>query len=89
MKKMFLALSLTAVGLLMISCTEQNRAKNYGGTIKVDLPPGQKLEIATWKDSNLWYLIRPMRSGEKQETHEFVENSSYGVLEGKIIFQEH
>ena len=35
-------------------------AKNMGGTITIDVPKGQKIIEATWKNANLWYLTRPM-----------------------------
>lgn len=88
MKKILMGCLLIGV-VSLVACTKQNRARNFGGTIKVDLPSGQKLENATWKDSNLYYLIRPMRPGERPEVHEFIESSSYGMLEGKVIFYEH
>lgn len=32
--------------------TANSRAKNYGGTITIELPAGQKFEAITWKDDN-------------------------------------
>lgn len=63
-------------------------ARHYGGTMTIDLPPGQKLEVATWKESNLWYMTRPLKTGEQPETHTMKEQSNIGVLEGTIIFKE-
>lgn len=74
---------------LLTSCTQNQRAKSFGGSAKVDLPAGTKLVGATWKDAQLWYLHRPVREGEKPETVTFQEGASFGVLEGKVIFQEH
>lgn len=56
--------------------------------MKIDLPPNQKLVTATWKDQNVWYLTRPMRTGEVAEKFEFKEKSSWGAVQGSIIFQE-
>ena len=69
-------------------CTVNARAKNYGGTMTITLPRGEKLENATWKDNACWYLVRPMRNDELAERHEFREKSSMGIIEGKIIFVE-
>ena len=69
-------------------CTEQERAKSWGGTTQVDLPAGKKLVVATWKESNLWLLTRDMRALELAETYEFVEDSSWGVFEGKVVIRE-
>lgn len=80
-------LSIFAI-LTLASCTQNQRAKSFGGTAKVSLPAGQKLVTATWKDNELWYLVRPMRSDETAETYTFAEESSWGMIEGKVIFNE-
>jgi len=87
MKKTLVILGLVYIGLLS-SCTENERAKAFGGTMTIDLPPKTKLVNATWKDTQLWYLYRPARPGETPETTTFQEDSSFGVLEGKVIFTE-
>ena len=74
--------------LILSSCTGQERAKGFGGTAEVELPSKQKLVNVTWKETNLWYLTRPMREGEKAETLTLQESSNYGVIEGKVIFKE-
>lgn len=74
---------------IMAGCTANERAKQYGGTMQVNLPPGQKLVNATWKEgSQLWYLMRPMREGEKPEVVTFKEDSSFGLVEGTVVFTE-
>jgi hypothetical protein len=73
---------------MFVSCTAQQRAKHFGGTITEKLPAGQKLVVATWRDDNLWYLTRPMRPGEETETYTFKESSSFGVLQGTVILVE-
>lgn len=77
-------------GALLTSygCTENSRAKTFGGTMTVTLPKGQKLMEATWKEADLWYLTRPMREGEKAEQYTFQENSTFGLVEGTVIFVE-
>jgi hypothetical protein len=81
-----------ALGLLLLAamagCTEQEKAKNWGGTMTKRLGKGQKLVMVTWKAEDLWILTRPMRSGEVAETYEFQEESSYGLMQGKVIIQE-
>jgi len=77
------------VGLLLLGgCTEQIRAKTFGGTATVDLPANQKVVCATWKNSDLWILTRPRRSGEGPETLMLRESSSFGLLEGKVVITE-
>ena len=74
------------------ACTQQDMARHYGGTAKMNLEKGQKLVTVTWKDGGLggqlWYLTRPMREGEVPETYSFKESSSFGVIEGTVIIVE-
>jgi hypothetical protein len=83
-------LAITAIaGVVHLSgCTEQQRAKNLGGSTTVTLPAGKKLVCVTWKEANLWYLTRDMRPDEKAETYEFKESSDYGVLQGAVTIKE-
>lgn len=76
------------IALFAVGCTEQSVTKNYGGSMTVDLEPGQKLEEITWKDSELWILTRPMRDDEVPETHTFYEKSEFGVWEGSVTVKE-
>lgn len=69
-------------------CTENQRAKSFGGSTTKNLPKGHKLVTATWKNSQLWYLSRPMRNDEVPETYEFIEISNFGLMEGKVVFVE-
>lgn len=81
-------LILASLALVAVSCTENSRARNYGGTAQVDLPANTKLIGATWKNDELWYLYRPAREGEKPEMLTLQESSSFGIIEGKVIFKE-
>ena len=42
-------LTLLAVACLFTSCTENQMAKQFGGTMKVDLPPNTEFVNTTWK----------------------------------------
>ena len=72
----------------LTSCTEKQRSRSFGGQFEVKLPKGQKLIEATWKGKDLWYLTRQRREGEPIERYLFKEESSFGVLEGSVIFKE-
>lgn len=74
--------------LFFSSCTENSKAKNFGGKASLDLPKGQKLVNVTWKDSDLWYLTRPMLATDSAETYIFQEQSSWGVWEGTYTIKE-
>jgi hypothetical protein len=84
MKKVFLAV---LMGVIVTSCTENERVKAWGGEGTINLPKGKKLVNVTWKETQIWYLTRNMDSNDVAETYEFHEESSYGVIEGtyKII----
>jgi hypothetical protein len=79
MKKLFLAI---VMGVMVTYCTENNRVKNGGGEGNINLPKGRKLVNVTWKETEVWYLTRPMDSNDVAETYQFQEESSWGVMEG-------
>lgn len=86
-KKIYAALLIAMMTVTLLSGC-QSAARNWGGTVKIELEPGQKLEMITWKGDSLWYLTRPMRAGKEAETHTFNESSKFGVLEGTVIVIE-
>ena len=67
-------------------------AKNYGGTMTIDLPKGQKLVNATWKgESDLWYLTKPMLPTDSAETYTFHQEKGSAISiygNGQVIFKE-
>ena len=71
----------------LIGCTDNQRAKNFGGSETVELK-GKRLVGVTWKESELWYLTRSLKSEEEPETFEFKEKSSWGIVEGTVKFVE-
>lgn len=75
-----------AASILLSGC--QAAAREWGGDITLKLDPGVKLEEITWKEDSLWYLTRPMRDGEKAETHVFKQSSEWGVFEGTVTIIE-
>ncbi|MBI2473462.1 hypothetical protein HYV70_02840 [Candidatus Uhrbacteria bacterium] len=76
------------VASLLSSCTQNQIAKQFGGDITVNLPPGRKLVVVTWKNDDMWHLTRPMRESEMPETSVFQEDSSFGLVEGSVTFVE-
>ena len=63
-------------------------ARRYGGKLKIELPKGEKLMMATWKEANLFYLTEPMDSGYIPKKKVFRESSYFGVWESEITFIE-
>lgn len=73
---------------ILVGC-EQAITKSFGDDMTMELEPGEKLEMITWKDDDLWYLTRPMKEGETAETHVFKQSSVTGVFEGTVTIVEH
>ena len=70
MKKMLLAIGMI---VMLGSCTENSRVKSFGGEGTINLPKGRKLVNVTWKETQVWYLTRPMNSTDVAETYQFHE----------------
>lgn len=81
-------LTLVAVACLFTSCTENERARNLGGTMTVKLPAGTEFVNATWKNEELWYIYRPRKAGETPEVTTMQEDSIFGLMQGKVQFVE-
>lgn len=82
-------LSIILIIMLVISlCGCQTIARDLGGDITIKLEPNQKLEMITWKGSDLWYLTRPMTANDIAETHVFQESSTFGIAEGTVTIIE-
>ena len=85
----FILITAIIMALVLFSgCTENKMARRYGGTMRVELPKGQKLITATWKKNSLFYLTEPMDSGYVPKIKTFRENSSFGILESTVLFIE-
>lgn len=88
-RKHIYTLITTCAIVLLSSCTENERAKSYGGTQTINLQAKTKLVNVTWKEgSSMWILTRPMREDETPETLTFTEKSGFGLVEGKVIINE-
>jgi hypothetical protein len=74
--------------LFFNSCTKQDRIKNFGEEGVLDLPAGKKLVNLTWKESDMWILVRDMKEGETPEVYIFYDESSYGLMSGKYTVKE-
>jgi hypothetical protein len=89
MKKLFaIVMILAATFIVWSGCTDNSRARSFGGSMTEKLPPGEKLVNVTWKETDLWILTRPMQAGETPGTYTFKEKSTYGVMEGTITIVE-
>ena len=72
-----------AIAVGVSSCTENERAKSFGGKQDITLKPSEQFVNATWKDNDLWLITKDTL------TNEYVmrEKSSYGIWEGEIRIQ--
>lgn len=50
--------------LISTSCTQNERAKYFGGTLVVKVDKGDKILNATWKNNDLWVMVEKP-NGEK------------------------
>jgi len=80
MKRVFLALALVVVAT---GCTDNSRARSWGGTEEITLPENEVLLTVTWKGDQMWVLSRDTVSG----TNHFREHSAWGVMEGEVILK--
>lgn len=87
-KNYLIAFGLIVVLTILTSCTDNERAKNWGGKLEIVLPKNEKLVTATFKNSNLWYLTRAAKPGEQPEILVFREDSGFGILQGVVVFKE-
>lgn len=69
--------------LSCLSCTQNQRSRNFGGTETVKIPEHCKIINTTWKADDLWIFLQDTTTGQ----YYFQEKSSFGALEGRINFE--
>lgn len=75
------------ITFMLYGCTENTRARNWGGTETITLEKGTRVITVTWKDgADLWILTK--KDTTKPSTYEFTEKSNIGMLQGKVIISE-
>lgn len=87
MKKLFLAFVFLTT-MVFTSCTKQERVRNFGGTEEITVEPGYRVMMATWKGSDLFYMIEEMPDDYQPHNKMLVESSAYGIIETTIVFKE-
>ena len=88
MKKIISILIIIVALFSFSSCTEQMMTREWGGEMTIELPKGQELMMATWKDDDLFYLTRPMSDDYIPVKKTFKESSSFGIMESTVYFIE-
>ena len=79
---------LTFLGFAMTACTQNQRAKTFGGEITIQVPCDHVVFDVTWKGEDVWYATQPPMADWRPERKSFIEASSYGVIEGKVTLVE-
>lgn len=78
-------LTMVAITLLaLVSCTDNQRARSFGGTETVKLEPNEKFINITWKQDNLWLIVQDTVTGNYYAR----EKSNFGVLQGKVVIEK-
>jgi uncharacterized protein YcfL len=78
-------LTMVAITLLALaSCTDNQRARSFGGTETIKIEPQEKFINLTWKQDNLWVIVKDTITG----TIYAKEKSSFGVMQGKVIIKK-
>lgn len=77
------------VSILSLTACDNTIAKNFGGTMSIDVEKDQKFVNCSWKSNgkdgtSLWVLTRIRKEGEQPETYKYFEKSTFGVLEGTV-----
>lgn len=71
------------LGISFTSCTENSRAKNFGGTEQIDLKPNEIVLNVTWKENQMWICTKDTVANVVY----FREKSSWGMLEGTVVLK--
>ncbi len=76
-------LILTSTIAILTGCTENQRAKKFGGTENIDLPDNCKFISASWRQDNLWICYTDTITNLSY----IKEKSNWGLLEGTIVIR--
>jgi hypothetical protein len=80
MKKLF---GIAIIALTLASCTDNARARHWGGTEEISLNKNEVVLNVTWKDSQMWICTKDTVTNVVY----FREKSSLGVMEGTVILK--
>jgi hypothetical protein len=69
--------------IALSSCTENQRARSFGGTEEVKLKPNEIVLNVTWKQDQMWICTKDTLT----KTVYFREKSSWGMLEGAVVLK--
>jgi hypothetical protein len=85
MRKLFALVLISMLTMLVAtSCTDQQRAKKWGGSMSYNIAEGEHFVNATWKDADLWIITQNDATG----VYYMQESSNWGILEGKVTITD-
>lgn len=83
------ALVVMVLGILFVVIFPENkRSRVFGTEMKIEVEPGQKVMMATFKGDNLFYMTEPMEPGYSPKTKTLREKSGRGIIEATVKFIE-
>ena len=85
MKYIFIIL----LAIVLFGCTDNQKARGWGGEMTIKLEPGYQLINVTWKDSDMWLLTTVRPDTIKPRGYKFLESSTWGVWNGTVYIQEY
>jgi hypothetical protein len=74
---------LVVMMVVISSCTENARARHFGGNEILTLKPNEKVLNVTWKDDEMWVCTQDTITGVVY----FREKSSWGIIEGTVVIK--
>lgn len=81
MKRIYVGTLLCIIlSLGLLTGCDQGVARSLGGDMTLELEPGQKLEMITWKEDSLWYLTRPISTWKNN----MVNNDINKITESRL-----
>lgn len=82
------AVLVTLLAFAATACTQNQRAREFGGEMVVNVACDQVVFDVTWKGEDLWYATQPARPDWRPERKTFAEASSFGLVEGRVTLVE-
>lgn len=71
--------------LILCSCTDNQRARNFGGTEVVYLENNEEFINITWRQNSLWIIVKDAISGDFYAR----ESSPFYNKEGKVSIKNY
>jgi hypothetical protein len=80
MKKILIT---TLTLITLASCTDNQRAKHWGGTEEVELKKNEVVLNVTWKQEQMWICTKDTLTNKVY----FREKSNWGMIEGTVVLK--